>query len=65
MSNGDVRKAMQNAFWCKVALHPDEILYGPSEIMHELKKREEELMRENEKLQREVEGKKYCRSHQF
>lgn len=65
MSNGDVRKAMRNAFWCKVALHPDEILYGPSEIMCELKKREEELMRENEKLRREVEGKKYCRSHQF
>lgn len=57
-SNGSIRKAMRSAFWCKVALYPDEILHGPSEIMSELKKREEELMRENEKLRREAEGKK-------
>ena len=60
--NGTVRKAMRSAFWCKVALHPDEILCGPSEIMSDLKKREEELMRENEKLRRAVEGKKNCQS---
>ena len=64
-SNGSVRKAMQSAFWCEVALHPDEMPYGPSEIMSELEKREEELMRENEKLRGEVEDKKNCRSDQF
>ena len=64
-SNGSVRKAMRSAFWCKVALHPDEIHHGPSEITSELKKREGELMRENEKLRGEVEGKKNCRSDQF
>jgi len=57
-SNNSVRKAMQSAFWCKVALYPDKIVHGPSEIMSELKKREEESMRENEKLRREAEGKK-------
>ena len=56
-SNGSVRKAMRSAFWCKVALHPDEILHGPNEIMSALKRREEELMRENDKLRTEVEGK--------
>lgn len=61
-SNGSVRKAMRSAFWCNVALHPDEILRGPSEIMSDMKKREEELMKENEKLRREVEGEKNCRS---
>ena len=64
-SNGSVRKAMRSAFWCKVALHPEEIHHGPSEITSELKKREGELMRENEKLWGEVEGKKNCRSDQF
>ena len=41
-SNGSVRKAMRSAFWCKVALHPDEILHGPNEIMSALKRREED-----------------------
>ena len=57
-SNGSVRKAMRSAFWCKVALHPDETLHGPIEIMSDMKKREEKLMKENEKLRREVEGEK-------
>ena len=61
-SSGSIRKAMWSTFWCKVALHPDEILHGPSEIMSDMEKREEELMRENVKLRREVEGGKICHS---
>ena len=61
-SNGSVRKAIRSTFWCIVALHPDEILRGPSETMSDMKKREEELIKENEKLRREVEGEKHCRS---
>ena len=57
-SNGSVRKAMRSAFWCKVTLHPDEILRGPIEIMSDMKKREEKLMKENQKLRRKVEGEK-------
>ena len=49
---------MRSAFWCKVALHPDETLRGPIEIMSDMKKREEKLMKENEKLRRGVEGEK-------
>lgn len=60
-SNGTVRKALRSPFWCKVALHPDKILHGPSEIMSKLKKREKELITENGKLQKAVEGKKNCR----
>ena len=60
-STGTVRKAMQSTFWCKVALHPDEILCGPKKIMSELRKREEELMRENKTLRRAVGGNKNCR----
>ena len=57
INNSDTRKAMRSQYWCKVALHPDEIIQGPDEIIRQLQQKEEENMR----LRNELEGKKvYC-----
>ena len=54
-SNGNTRQAIRSAYWCSIALHPDEIVQGPREI-NELQKREE-LISENQKSRGELEGK--------
>ena len=57
INNSDTRKAMRSQYWCKVALHPDEIIQGPDEIIRQLQHKEEENMR----LRNELDGKKvYC-----
>ena len=57
IKNSDTRKAMRSQYWCKVALHPDEIVQGPDEIIRQLQQKEEE----NVRLRNELEGKKvYC-----
>ena len=56
-SNGNTRQAIRSAYWCSIALHPDEIVQGPREIINELQKREEELISENQKSRGELEGK--------
>jgi len=50
---------MRSQYWCKVALHPDEMVQGPDEIIRQLQQKEEE----NVRLLNELEGKKvYCGS---
>ena len=54
------RKTFRSQYWCRIALHPDEIVQGPQEVINELKKNEELLIRENQRLRDglAVEGKK-------
>ena len=64
LSNGNHRQSVRSGYWCRVAIHPDEIGQGPVAIINELKKKEEELIRENQKLAQELEGKIIITRHQ-
>lgn len=51
------RQATRSQYWCRIALHPDEIAQGPSDVINELKEKEKLLIQENQQLRKELEGK--------
>ena len=62
VTSGKDRSAIRSGYWCRVGVHPEEIVHRPREVINELKKKEEELKIENRKLSQEMEGNYYIYS---